>query len=1122
MWFEVLGAVRVRTGDGDPVVVPEGKVRAVLAALLAHHGTPVSADRLIDDVWGEDAPGNPVNTLQTKVSQLRRALDRAEPGARGLVAYLPAGYLLQVEDDAVDAARFSALVARARKEPEPGVRVALLTDALALWRGPAYADFRDAEFTRTAVTRLEEQRLTAVEDLAELRLDLGEHGLVADELADLVAAHPLRERLRAAQMRALYRTGRQAEALAAYQDLRVRLADELGLDPGDAVTALHQAILVRDPELAPLAAPVASAARPTTNLPAHLDMPIGRDAAIARVCGLLDASRLVTLVGPGGVGKTRLALAAAAARTGHTDNHVSNPAANHVGNLADNTRRDMPDTFPDGVWLVELAALAPGKDALAPAVATALGLRDDAAQGSALDRLAELLRDRRLLLLLDNCEHIVDEAAELAARLLRDAAGVRLLATSQEPLAVAGEVVEAVVPLDESDAVRLFADRAAASSPGFTLDGTRSATVAAICRRLDHLPLAIELAAARVRALGLDELAVRLDDRFRVLAAGRRDAPSRQRTLRAMIDWSWDPLTAPERAVLRRLSVFWNGCSLESAEDVCADASARAGAPGTTSAVRRSEVVDIVSRLVDRSLLTVVAGAAGTRYRLLESVAAYGRERLDEAGETAEFTARHRAHFVARTERAAPHLHTRDQRAWLTQLDDDAADLRAALDDAVASGTGEALADALRLVNALSWYWMLRGRLTEARRALDAVLNAVPGAAPDAAPATAPSATPATAPTATATAQALALAQALADATARRAAFALMTGDGAYAHATAPGATPRAAWFLAFARVGFGETADVAAELTPVLEAFRTEGDTWGLAAALGTRGSKAIYDGDLAALRANAVDSAALFAEVGDRWGHLRATEQLGILAEIAGDYPEAARLHRDALRVAEELQLWVEASFRLARLGRIALLTGELDQADDFHGRAVRLAEEQSHKPAEQFAATGVAIGARRRGDHARAEELLRPWVAWNRRLGVAAGEALVLALLGLVAEERGDAEAATSLHLEGYAAAARTGDPRAVAFALEGLAGARSLAGDHERAAALLGTAGALRASVGSPLPDAERGDVDRAAARAHDGLGAAAYAKAVDAGRTMLPDEHAAALAHDRIPENPAAR
>ncbi|MEU8135933.1 BTAD domain-containing putative transcriptional regulator [Streptodolium elevatio] len=1108
MWFEVLGDVRARTKDGGLVALPEGKVRAVLAALLAHQGAPVSADRLIDDVWGEDAPGNPVNTLQTKVSQLRRVLDQAEPGARGLVAYLPAGYLLQIEDDAVDAARFSALVGRARKESEPGVRVALLTDALALWRGPAFADFRDAEFTRASVTRLEEQRLTAVEDLAELCLDLGEHALVADELADLVAANPLRERLRAAQMRALYRAGRQAEALAAYQDLRERLADELGLDPGDSVTALHQAILVRDPELVAPAAPVASAARPTTNLPARLDAPVGRDAAITRVCGLLDSSRLVTLVGPGGVGKTRLALAAASARTARTaraDRADRVGRADHVdptdcgdgddGKASEaHEAHEAPDPFPDGVWLVELASLAPGTAALAPAVAAALGLRDDAAHGSALDRLADLLRDRRLLLLLDNCEHVVDEAAELAARLLRDAAGVRLLATSQEPLAVAGEIVEAVVPLEEHDAVRLFADRAAASSPGFTLDDARSATVAAICRRLDHLPLAIELAAARVRVLGLDELALRLDDRFRVLAAGRRDAPSRQRTLRAMIDWSWDPLTAPERAVLRRLSVFWNGCSLDSAEDVCADAAPGTGA--TASAVRRSEVVDIVSRLVDRSLLTVVTGAAGTRYRLLESVAAYGRERLDEAGETAAFTARHRTHFTARAERAAPHLHTRDQRAWLTRLDDDAADLRAALDDAVAAGTREALADALRLVNALSWYWMLRGRLTEARRALDAVLGAVPETGSDN--------------------------SARADAIARRAAFALLTGDGAYADATAPGATPRAAWFLAFARVGFGETADVETELAPVLDAFRTGGDTWGLAAALSTRAGKAIYDGDLTALRADAVESAGLFAELGDRWGHLRATEQLGLLAEIAGDYAEAARLHRDALRVAEELHLWVEASFRLARLGRIALLTGELDQADDFHSRAVRLAAEQSHRPAEQFAATGLAIGARRRGDHARAEELLRPWVAWNRRLGVAAGEALVLTLLGLVAEQRGDAEAATSLHLEGYTAAARTGDPRAVAFALEGLAGARSLAGDHERAAALLGTAEALRASVDSPLPDAERDDVDRAAARARHGLGAETYAKAVDAGRTMTPDEHIAALTPGPRPENPAAR
>ncbi len=536
--------------------------------------------------------------------------------------------------------------------------------------------------------------------------------------------------------------------------------------------------------------------------------------------------------------------------------------------------------------------------------------------------------------------------------------------------------------------------------------------------------------------------------------------------------------------MLRRLSVFWNGCSLESAEDVCADPPRPKEADDNAPAVRRAEVLDIIGRLVDRSLLTVVSGAAGTRYRLLESVAAYGRERLDEAGETVRFTARHRAHFAAMAERAAPHLHTRDQRVWLTQLDDDAADLRAALDNAITDNGSTP--DAIRLVNALSWYWMLRGRLAEARRALDAVLAAVPA---DGAPAQP---------------------QSHADAVARRAAFALLAGDGTYADTTAPDASPRAAWFLAFARVGFGETSHVAAELTPLLEEFRATGDTWGLAAALGTRASKAIYDGDLPALRANAVESAALFAELGDRWGHLRATEQLGVLAEIAGDYPEAARLHRDALRVAEELQLWVEASFRLARLGRIALLTGEFEQADEFHSRALRLAQEQSHKPAEQFAATGLAIGARRRGDHARAEELLRPWVTWNRRLGVAAGEALVLSLLGLVAEQRGDAEAATSLHLEGYAAAARTGDARAVAFALEGLAGARSLAGDHERAAALLGTAEALRASVGSPLPDAEREDVDRATARARTGLGARTYAKAVDAGRAMTADEHISAL------------
>ncbi|WP_268823870.1 BTAD domain-containing putative transcriptional regulator [Yinghuangia soli] len=1099
MRFDVLGPVAVHTDAGVPVAVPGAKVRALLADLLVHHGSPVSADRLVEDLWGDTVPGNPANTLQTKISQLRRALDGAEPGARGLVARLPAGYRLQAEDDAVDAARFTALLGRARYESDPGTRIGLLVDALALWRGPAFADFQDADFARAAAAKLAEQRLTAQEDLAELRLARGEHGLVAGELADLAAEHPLRERLRAAHMQALYRAGRPSEALAAFQDLRTRLADDLGLDPGPEITALHQAILRQDPDLAALprttaastptaeAAPAASSPaappvpRPRTNLPARTAEPIGRDEQTDRVCARLAGTRLLTLTGPGGVGKTSLALAAARRLADHPTG--------------------AEDPFPDGVHLVELAAERAGADApVAAAIAAALGLRDEAAdRSSATERLAAALASRRLLLVLDNCEHVVDEAAALTARLLRATHGVRILCTSQEPLAVAGEEIEAVAPLDEADAVRLFTERAAAAAPGFTLGPGDAETAAAICRRLDNLPLAVELAAARVRVLGVAGLADRLDDRFRVLAAGRRDAPSRQRTLRAMIDWSWEPLTAPERAVLRRLAVFRNGCTLAAAEAVCGPRPhSEPNDAYWQFAPDAPDVLDIVTRLADRSLVTVVQGAAGPRYRLLESVAAYGRERLAEAGETAESTARHRACFTAFAERAEPHLVTREQRTWLSRLDDDAANLRAALESGTAPANAEAhaeeahatqapAAEALRLANALSWYWMLRGRLAEACRSLDAALTAAAPTLPG-----------------------------RADAQARRAAFGLLRGDGTGSGTVVPDAAPRAAWMLAFARVGFGSTADVAPELDRLLSAFKANGDRWGEAATYGTRASKAIYDGDLPALRANAAAAADLFAELGDRWGHLRATEQLGILAEIGGDYTEAARLHRQAVRSAEDLHLWVDVSFRLARLGRTALLSGDIGQADDFHARALDLARGQSHKPAEQFAATGLAIGARRRGDLDLARDLLTPWVAWNRSRGVAAGEALVLAQLGLVAEQQGDAAAALALHLEGHAAAERTGDPRAVAYALEGLAGARAAAGtagDAEaaaQAASLLGTAEALRASVGSPLPAGEREDADRAAAAARATLGEAACDAAHRSGLSRTAEDQVAAV------------
>ncbi|WP_344981134.1 BTAD domain-containing putative transcriptional regulator, partial [Streptosporangium fragile] len=1023
MRFGVLGPLAVWTADGRPVDVPGATVRALLADLLVHAGRPVSADRLAEDLWDGRPPGNPAGALHTKIWQLRRALERAEPGGRELVVSRPPGYLLRVRAETVDAGRFTALADRARDTPDPRDRAALLADALALWRGPAYADFSDSGFARAEITRLEERRLTALEERAEARLELGEHAALADELGALTAEHPLRERLRAAYMLALHRSGRRSQALEAYRDLRGRLREELGLDPGRAVAALHEAMLREDPAVdVPPAVP-----RPP-RLPVPLTGLIGREDALGRVCALLDTGRLVTLTGPGGVGKTRLAIEAA---------------------------RRLGGDFPDGVHLVELAALgAPGdRTSVEDAVASVLGLRDGLARahpGRPADRLLEALRTRRSLLVLDNCEHVADPAAELAELLLQSAPGLRVLATSQVPLGIPGELVEVVAPLRVPDpdadattvagsaAARLFTARAAAAAPGFALDAGNAAAVGAICRRLDGIPLALELAATRVRALGVHELARRLDDRFRLLDTGRRAGPPRQRTLRAMIDWSWEPLTGPERAVLRRLAAHAGGCTLHAAERTCAG-----------DGVAAEQVAGVLTRLVDRSLVTVVDGADGPRYRLLESIAAYCVERLDEAGENEWVFRRHGDHYTALAEEAEPHLRGHDQRRWLGILDAETANLRAALDRAVRRRDGDR---ALRLVTALAWYRVLRGRLREAARSLEHALSLTgpPGVA--------------------------------AEAGAWWAGVRLMTGEPVPVppyeeHAGDPVKLARAHWFLGAVLFNFGDRAAGERAVERALAVFRAHGDRWGEAAALWTLGWHALVRCDLAALRRDAEQSHALFRRLGDRWGEMQAADNLAELAEITGDYPRAARLHRDGLRIAEELGLWTDVPVKLTGLGRVALLTGDHARAAEFHGRARRLAAEQSNRFWEIVAQAGLGQVARRQGRPDLAERHLREALDGHRRIGYEPGVAQALAELGFLAEQRGDADRALTLHLEGCAAARATGDPRALALTLEGLAGVRARTGDHAYAARLFGTAAAAAAAVDAPLPPGARGDVDR---------------------------------------------
>ncbi|WP_371543626.1 winged helix-turn-helix domain-containing protein [Streptomyces sp. NBC_00554] len=1206
MRFGVLGALVVWDDEGETVRVPELKVRALLADLLTHDGKPVSADRLVQDLWGDEPPGKPTGALQAKVSQLRRVLGRDR-----VVLQAP-GYRLRLDPaaDEVDAGRFHALVAEARPVRDPHTRAVLLTEALDLWRGPAYADFADEEFVRGAVRRLTEQRLSVLEEQAEARLESGDHVLLAGELADLVASHPLRERLRALQMRALYLAGRQSEALASYESLRSRLADDLGVDPGPALSALHQAVLRQDPGLgqtfgmapgtgmrapgtgvrapgtaavapgagatspgeaavdrggaaglsgtattalgtgaispdeavadpggaarvsdtatsapnapapalgtdeatavpgspaepsdtattapsAPTPAPRTTATPPAltppapnpltgpphSNLPAPLTPLIGRAEALTGLSQLLTTARLVTLTGPGGVGKTRLAGAAAG------------------------TAR--ADELPDGVWLVEFSGVRGGTAAdLAQVVASALGIRDDAPSAlpgagagvpspSPAHRLAAVLRDRRTLLVLDNCEHVVDAAAELAELLLRTAPGLRVLVTSQEPLGLAGEAVFLVEPLGTDDAVRLFTERAAASAPGFPLDPDTAdpddrAAVAEICRRLDGIPLALELAATRVRALGVRELAARLGDRFRILTAGQRGAPARQQTLRAMIDWSWELLSAPERIVLRRLAVHSDGCDLAAAEAVCAG-----------DGVAREEVLDLVTRLVDRSFVVVVQGPTGPRYRLLESVAAYAMERLHEMQDLTAVRDRHLRHYLALAERAESRLRCAGQRSWLARLDADAGNLRAALDEAVRRAADGQPEEAVRLATALSWWWLLRGRLTEARRSLSTVLAAAPDAA---------------AP----------------ELTLVHAAFALLTGDPTEATATAaadavpdPVRRARALWLCAYGLFSAGE-ATASAELNArALDLFDTADEQWGTAAALGLRATLALVRGDLGALGRDGLRSAELFGELGDRWGELQTVSPLAALAEIKGEYEEAARLQREGLRMARELGLEAEVSARLSGLGRLALLARDWDQGRALHEQARRSAAEQGYRYGEIHAEMGLALGARRSGDLDAAQAHLLHIRDGHADVSSEAGDHLLLAELGFIAEVRGDAGQSVRHHLHGLDVARSLGEPRALALSLEGLAGAASLGGPGmpaECAALLLGAADAARRGVGAPLPPAERGDVDRVAAAARAALGGPAFTEAFECGARLTAEE-AVRHAHTALdwPENTA--
>ena len=687
MEFSLLGPLVVRRGSSE-VPIAGDRARRALALLALSAGRPVAVDRLVEEVW-DSPPEGAANALQSLISRLRRALGADAPIERDAESYR-----LRVPPETVDAWRFEEGLAAARSGDGEA-----LERALAEWHGEPLLGLGDTGAIAGERLRLQTLHRSALLMRAAARLEAGGDAMLTGDLQTICASSPLDEEAHALLLRALVAAGREAEALTRYEELRQRLREDLGADPAPSLQELHRAILRHDPAIRP---PPAAVTGPT-NLRRPLTSFIGREEDVRELRRRLRSHRLVTIVGPGGAGKTRLSQEVA-------------------GGLRDD--------FGDGVWLVELASVREGSEVV-PAVlrtlSSHLGAVAELVQslsGDPLLGLVAALEDRRLLLLLDNCEHVVERAAEVAEALASGTAAVALLATSREPLGAPGELLWPIGALGGDGAgpgaaVRLFGERAQAVDPGFRLDVRTEPLAERICADLDGLPLAIELAAARLRTLTLQEVADRLEDRFRLLTAGRRRVGERHQTLRAVVDWSWDLLLPVERTLLRRQAVFAAAADVEGVERACAGL-------GGDDDVPRDQVLEVLSALVDRSLVVIEDREGRTFYRLLETVRAYALDRLRESGEEEVVREAHARWCCWLAESAAPHLRRRDQRRWLARLDAARAELWTGIQWAIGTGRKEL---AVRLAAALGWYLGLRGQRDRHREWSQAALE-LPGEVP--------------------------------------------------------------------------------------------------------------------------------------------------------------------------------------------------------------------------------------------------------------------------------------------------------------------------------------------------------------------------------------------------------
>lgn len=883
MEFRVLGPVEAIEG-GRLLPLGGPKPQALLAHLLLGAGRAIARDELVDELWGDAPPPTARDSLNVHAGVLRRALG-------GRLRTVASGYVLEASPSEIDASRFEAQVDAVRRERRrPAESSSALAAALALWRGPVYGGIPVGPSAAAAAARLEELRLNALEERVEADLALGRHAVLVAELTGILASNPARERVAGQLMLALHRCDRSADALAVYAATCRVLDDKLAVDPSEALTHLSRAIHRGDPTLAPTGPSL---------LPSPLSRFIGRRAELAHAGVLLATSRLLTLSGVGGCGKTRLGIELA---------------------------RVAASAHPDGVHLVDLAPIA-REASVARQLAAVLGVRERRGVPLPVQLATRLRQGGRVLLVFDNCEHVIEACAELCSQLLVGAPGLRILVTSREPLGIPGEVVYAVpglnVPrpetarseIEAADAIQLLVDRATAVRPGFTLGAAEVRVAAALCARLDGLPLAIELAAARLSSLSLDEVAARVEERLDALGASR-STDARHRTMRASIGWSYEMLDHTERTTLRRLSVFSGTFSRNAAEAVIA---------GWDPVTPDADVLGVCGRLVDKSMLVAVPGPESTGYRMLEIVRQFSAERLAAAGETTVGRTRHATwyHDFVPDARAwaGP-----DQSLWMDRLRREIENIHSALAWYLGAGWEPALA--LDMAGPLWWFWNTSGRVGEGRTWLSRVLAATTSE-----------------PT-------------IARGLAVRGAAALARNAGEFAEA-----------------LKLGEES---------LAICRALGDERGMAAALNNLCITGTFSGDYEAALSHGEEGRTIIERLGDSQGTASSVNNLGILARTCGDLERATELFNSALASWRARGDRRGVAAALTNLAMVARRQGENTKASGLALEALQLYTDLGFDEGQLDCLEVIGAAAAAAGDSARALRMLVVTVRAREQLG------------------------------------------------------------------------------------------------------------------------------------------